>query len=183
MFRDATSFNGNISNWEVSNVWNMQNIFYNGANCCYILFLKRCPMENDRTVRWRFSLRTLMIGVLFSSVLAYCGRFGTHLVLFLFAVTFVVTCMVLSLRRRQTGHRVGTGMVVLLLASWCLFYVASLGPAAMLFDGPGIAGEICEFIYAPLIFADQLLPSRPFDRYADRWQRMLEKNSRTTARL
>ena len=132
-------------------------------------------VENKHTTDRRFSLRTLMVGVFFCCLLAYFGRYGVHVILFLVATIAFGACTAFSVVRYRRGHKLGPGSVAATAIACCLFYVASVGPAAMFFEGPGIANAICEVVYGPLLIADNLLPSRPIDDYADKWKRMMGK--------
>jgi len=132
-------------------------------------------MESNRRISWQFSLRTLLVGVSVWCVLAYYARHYPHVLLFLFALFGVVACTAHAAIQHWKGHKLGRRFVGLTAVAWFIFYVASVGPAAMFFEGPGVADEICEVVYGPLLIADNQLPTRPIDNYADKWKRMMQE--------
>jgi hypothetical protein len=123
---------------------------------------------------WRYSLRTLLVVMMAVSILAYLAIVALHILIFVTAIILAIgtTAAFLWARGRVSRKR---SLIVGMLGSWLFLYVASVGPAAALFEGRGVADEICEFVYGPLIIVDAKLPNRPMDGYADQWKRMLGK--------
>ena len=118
-----------------------------------------------------------MIFVTMCCVLAYVSTIGFHIFLFVIAVLGVLgstgyVVRVQCTRLQSNGSRLRRRAWWIVAFAWVLFYVASVGPAAMLFERSGIANDFCGVIYGPLLFADEILPSRPIDNYADEWKRM-----------
>jgi len=121
-----------------------------------------------------------MISVAVCCVLAYISTFGFHVFLFIIAVLGILASTAYAVRVRRIslrfkGSRLRRRAWLIVAFAWTFFYIASVGPATMLFEGSGIGDEFLEVIYGPLIIADEVLPSRPIDDYVDEWKRMVDE--------
>jgi hypothetical protein len=128
------------------------------------------PSEgSQRRVRgWRFSLRTAFLITTIACVWAYFAAVALHVAVFLTASVFAIAATVAFIRRNGRRRPLDFGYLVV---GWICLYLASVGPAAALFESSRVGGEICELLYAPLIVLDRNLPGRPIDDYADQWKR------------
>jgi hypothetical protein len=62
------------------------------------------------------------------------------------------------------------GSLLAALAFGLILYIALLGPAVRLYNVcPKPVQKGIEYIYIPLIWLDQFIPSQPFEKYARMW--------------
>ena len=132
-------------------------------------------IDDKPAAYWQYSLRTLMFVVLVSAALAFISRSYFHLVIFVVIVLAAGASAVFCARKLRRHQSLGFPLCGATAVAWCSFYIASIGPAAALCEGPGVANEVCEVVYGPLIIVDSKLPSRPLDSYADEWKHMLKR--------
>lgn len=130
--------------------------------------------EPSRKRRPQFSLRGLLLVILILAVWLALLRILPHIAIFVLGVTLaaISTVMVIIVARRNARLRTRVVAWIVAVPCWAIFYVVSVGPAAVLHATlPYECRDIIETMYGPVVWLHDETPlGSPLEKYVRGWE-------------